>query len=184
VAGGLPVLTAYQYDLLGFSYNQASGDDLLKLDMAWKQGLGQQVSSGLTKVKRLDMAVGAEINDGDRQWVLSLSGHYLPDHTTAYETVVIDPSTLAPTLLSTSQSSISYGLGVSDSFANNELSWSLNVIGALNGSMRGLISELTWAYTDDLSWRFLAAAIAAESGTAYASLDGIQRIGVEMEYHF
>jgi hypothetical protein len=184
VANGLPVLTAYQYDLLGFSYNRASGDNLLKWDMAWKQGLGQQVGSGLTKVERLDMALGAEINAGDRQWNLSIASNYLPKHTANYQTVIIDPLTLQPSWLPTSQWYTSYGLGVSDSFANDEFSWSVNLIGAVNGSMTGLISELTWDYADNLQWRFFLAGLEASADTAYASMDGLQRIGAELEYHF
>ena len=175
---------AFEYDLLGFSFNQAQGDDLFKLDVAWKQGLGQQVGTSLTKVDRLDVALGAEINDGDRQWNLSLTGNYLPNHNSNYQTVTFNPATMQVALLATGQLTSRYGIGVSDSFASDEYSWNVNLVGALNGNMTGLISELAWHYSDDLIWRFTAAAMVADLDSLYALADGTQRLGLQVEYHF
>ena len=184
LVNSLEQLTAFEYDLLGFSYNQARGDNLFKFDLAWKQGLGQQVGNDLTQVERLDMALGAEIKVGERQWQWSLSGNYLPEHTHEFSSVIIDPLTFELSLLPSSQWSSQYGMGVSDSFANGEFNWSLNLTGALNGSMTGLISELKWDYNDNLNILFTLAGITANADSELAAMDGLQRVGIELEYHF
>jgi hypothetical protein len=130
------------------------------------------------------MALGAEIKVGERQWQWSLSGNYLPKHSHEFSSVIIDPLTFELSLLPSSQWSSQYGMGVSDSFANGEFNWSLNLTGALNGSMTGLISELKWDYNDNLNILFTLAGITANADSALAAMDGLQRVGVELEYHF
>ena len=179
-----PALQANEYDLYGYSYNRAIGDDLVKFDLAWKSGLAHYVSGGFVDVERWDMALGAEINDGDRQWLLSLVGNYLPDHTAGYQQVAINPVTQAVSMHDVDAWSASYRLGISDSFANDEFSWELMTSGAINGNFSAVLGELTWDYSDDITWRFYAAGMQAKAGSAYAAMDGFQRLGVQFEQHF
>ena len=73
---------------------------------------------------------------------------------------------------------------MSDSFANDEFSWSVMNSGAINGNFSALLGELTWDYSDDMTWRFYAAGMQAKADTAYAAMDGFQRVGVQFEQHF
>lgn len=184
IINSAPTLQANEYDLLGYSYNRAIDDDLLKLDVAWKSGLAHYVAGTFSAVDRIDVAFGAEINDGDRQWVVSLIGNYLPDRTASYQQVAINPTTMAVTMHAVDSWSASYGLGLSDSFANDEFSWNIMSNGAINGNFSALLGELTWDYSDDITWRFYAAAMQAKAGTAYAAMDGFQRLGIQFEQHF
>ncbi|HCH23049.1 MAG TPA: hypothetical protein DE179_01965 [Oceanospirillaceae bacterium] len=184
IVNSLPTLQANAYELFGYSYNRAKGDDLIKFDVAWKSGLAHYASGSFTAVDRLDMALGAEINDGDRQWMLSLVGNYLPDHQATFQQVAINPVTMMPSIHAVDAWSASYSLGISDSFANDEFSWNLMTSGAINGNFGALLGELTWGYSDDVTWRFYAAGMQAKAGTAYAAMDGFQRLGVQFEQHF
>jgi hypothetical protein len=184
VINNAPAVQANEYDLVGYSYNRAIDDDLLKLDMAWKSGLAHYASGTFKAVDRFDIAVGAEINDGDRQWLISLIGNYLPDHSTAYQQVAMNPVTQAVTMHAVDAWSGSYSLGVSDSFGNEEFSWNIMANGAVNGNFSALLAEFTWDYSDHVIWRFYAAAMQAKVGTAFAAMDGFQRVGVQFEQHF
>ncbi len=177
-------MQANQYDLVGYSYNRAIDDDLIKFDLAWKSGIAHYESSAFASVDRLDLSLGAEINDGDRQWLLSLTGNYLPDSNANYKVVTIHPVTRAVSLHAVDAWSASYSVGLSDSFANDEFSWNVMLNGAINGNFSALVGDFTWDYSDHISWRFYAVDMQAKAGTAYESMDGYQRIGVQFEQHF
>ena len=130
------------------------------------------------------MALGAEINDGDRQWLISLVGNYLPDHQAGFQQVAINPVNMTTSFHNVDAWSASYSLGISDSFANDEFSWSVMHSGAINGNFSALLGELTWDYSDDMTWRFYAAGMQAKAGTAYTAMDGFQRVGVQFEQHY
>jgi len=184
IVNSAPVTQANEYDLYGYSYNRAIDDDLIKFDMAWKSGAAHYVSGSFAAVDQLDMALGAEINDGNRQWLFSLVGSYLPDHSVGFSQVAINPVNMTPSIHAVDAWSASYSLGISDSFANDEFSWNLMTSGAINGNFGALLGELTWDYTDNITWRFYAAGMQAKAGTAYAAMDGFQRLGVQFEQHF
>ena len=184
IVNSAPAMQANAYELYGYSYNRAIDDDLIKLDVAWKSGLAHYTNAGFIAVDRLDMALGAEINDGDRQWLISLVGNYLPDHQAGFQQVAINPVNMATSFHNIDAWSASYSLGMSDSFANDEFSWSVMNSGAINGNFSALLGELTWDYSDDMTWRFYAAGMQAKADTAYAAMDGFQRVGVQFEQHF
>ena len=179
-----PAVQANEFDLLGYSYNRAINDDLIKFDLAWKSGVAHYVNGAFAAVDRVDLALGAEINDGDRQWVFNLVGNYLPDHSPSYQQVAMNPATMVVTMHAVDAWSASYSLGLSDTFANNEFSWNLMANGAINGNFSAVLGEFSWDYSDQITWRIYAAAMQAKTGTAYAAMDGFQRLGIQFEQHF
>lgn len=162
--------SAKVYQLIGYSWNKAIDDDLVKFDVAYKRGLEHNLGvKGLILANRLDMAAGLELNDGDRQWSASVTAQHWLDYQSSYLTPALFP-------VASNQTDVTYSLGVNDSFNNDELSWSLMHIGTPTGSLRALTGTLTWSPTDQWQSSLSYAVMAAKSDTAYLLLDGTQRL--------
>lgn len=159
-------VSAKSYQLLGYSWNKAMGDDLLKFDIAYKQGLEHNLGeTGLVLDDRIDAAMGLELNDSLRQYNASLTVRHWLNYQTDYITPALEP-------VPSNQTDISYSLGVSGDFANDELSWSLTHLGTPNGSLMALNTQLSWAPRDALSASVSFGTIKAKADSAFAALDG------------
>ena len=168
--------TAYQ--LIGYSWNKAIDDDLVKFDVAYKRGLEHNLGvTGLILANRLDMAVGLELNDGDRQWSANVTAQYWLDYQSSYLTPALAP-------VVSNQTGVTYSLGVNDSFNNDELSWSLMHIGTPTGSLRALTGALTWSPTDQWQSSLSCAVMATKSDTVHALLDGAQRLTFKVRFSY
>jgi hypothetical protein len=170
--------SAKAYQLIGYSWNKAIDDDLVKFDVAYKRGLEHNLGvTGLILANRLDMAVGLELNDGDRQWSANVTAQYWLDYQSSYLTPALAP-------IASNQTSVTYSLGVNDSFNNDELSWSLMHIGTPTGSLRALTGALTWSPTDQWQSSLSCAVMAAKSDTVHALLDGAQRLTFKVRFSY
>jgi hypothetical protein len=159
-------VSAKSYQLLGYSRNKAMGDDLLKFDIAYKQGLEHNLGeTGLVLDDRIDAAMGLELNDSLRQYNASLTVRHWLNYQTDYITPALEP-------VPSNKTDISYSLGVSGDFANDELSWSLTHLGTPNGSLMALNTQLSWAPRDALSASVSFGTIKAKADSAFAALDG------------
>jgi hypothetical protein len=170
--------SAKAYQLIGYSWNKAINDDLFKFDVAYKQGLENNLGyTGLISANRLDAAVGLELNDGDQQWNATLTAQHWLNYKPTYLTPGLPP-------VVSNQTDVRYSLGVEDSFYNDEYSWSLIHIGTPNGALRALMAELTWQPNDQWQSSLGYAAMTANNNTAYASLDGTQRLTFEVKLSY
>jgi hypothetical protein len=170
--------SARAYQLIGYSWNKAIDDDLVKFDLAYKRGLEHNLGvTGLILANRLEMAVGLELNQGDRQWSASVTAQHWLDYQSSYLTPALSP-------VASNQTDVTYNLGVNDSFNNDELSWSLMHIGTPTGSLRALTGVLTWSPTDQWESSLSYAVMAAKSNTAYALLDSAQRLTFKARFSY
>jgi hypothetical protein len=170
--------SAKAYQLIGYSWNRAIDDDLVKFDVAYKRGLEHNHGvTGLILANRLDMAAGLELNDGDRQWSASVTAQHWLDYQSSYLTPALPP-------VASNQADVTYSLGVNDNFKNDEFSWSLMHIGTPTGSLRALTGVLTWSPTDQWQSSLSTAVMAAKSDTAYALLDGTQRLTFKVRFSY
>lgn len=170
--------SANAYELLGFSWNKAINDDLLKLDVALKRGLEHNLGhTGLITAKRLDVALAVELNDGDRQWIASLTAKHWLNYQASYLTPAATP-------VASNKTAWIYTLGVSDSFQNEEYNWSLTHLGTPNGALKTLVGALTWQATDQWQTSLGYATMKAKANTAYVALDGIQRLSLKAKYSY
>ena len=170
--------SAKAYQLIGYSWNKAIDDDLVKFDAAYKRGLEHNLGvTGLILANRLDMAVGLELNQGDREWSASITAQHWLDYQSSYLTPALSP-------VASNQTDVTYNLGVNDSFNNDELSWSLMHIGTPTGSLRALTGVLTWSPTDQWQSSLSYAVMAAKSNTAYALLDSAQRLTFKARFSY
>jgi len=169
---------AKTYGLVGFSWNKAIDDDLLKVDVAYKTGLQHNLGyTGLTTDKRLDVALGLELNDGNRQWNASLTAKHWLNYQSSYLTPAVPPVASNPTAWT-------YTISVSDSFQNDEFSWSLMHFGTPNGSLKALTGGLAWKPTDQWQASVSYATMQAKANTAYALLDGLQRLTLKAKFSY
>ena len=123
------------------------------------------------------MAVGLELNQGDREWSASITAQHWLDYQSSYLTPALSP-------VASNQTDVTYNLGVNDTFNNDELSWSLMHIGTPTGSLRALTGALTWSPTDQWQSSISYAVMAAKSDTAYALLDGGQRLTFKARFSY
>ncbi|MCS5558566.1 MAG: hypothetical protein NZ738_04125 [Oceanospirillaceae bacterium] len=170
--------SAKTYDLVGFSWNKAIDDDLLKVDVAYKTGLQHNLGyTGLVTDKRLDAAIGLELNAGDRQWNMSLTAKHLPNYQSSYLTAAVPPVASNPT-------DWTYTIGVSESFKNDEFNGSIMHFGTPNGSLQALTAVLTWKPTDQWQASVSYATMRAKANTAYALMDGLQRLTLKSKFSY
>ena len=170
--------SAKAYQLIGYSWNKAIDDDLVKFDLAYKRGLEHNLGyAGLISANRLDTAVGLELNDGDRQWSATVTAQYWLNYQSSYLTPAISP-------VASNRTDVTYSLGVNDSFNNDEYSWSLMHIGTPNGALRALTGAFTWKPTDQWQNSLSYATMAAKSNTAYTLLNGIQRLTFKARFSY
>jgi hypothetical protein len=170
--------SAKAYGLVGFSWNQAIDDDLLKVDVAYKTGLQHNLGyTGLVTDKRLDTAIGLELNDGGRQWNMSLTAKHWLTYQSSYLTPAAPPVASNPT-------DWTYTIGVSDSFKNDEFNGSIMHFGTPNGSLKALTASLTWKPTDQWQASLSYATIQAKANTAFALMDGLQRLTLKAKFSY
>lgn len=170
--------SAKAYQLLGYSWNKAINDDLVKLDLAYKYGLEHNLGyTGLIPANRLDAAVGLELNDGYLSWNATLTAQHWLNYQSSYLTPPMPP-------VASNQTNVIYTLGVNDSFYNDEYSWSLMHIGTPNGALRAFTGELTWQPTDQWQNSLSYALLTAKTNTAYALLDGTQRLTFKVRFSY
>lgn len=166
------------YQLVGFSWNKAIDDDLIKVDVAYKTGLQHNLGyTGLVTDKRFDAAIGLELNDGDRQWNMSLTAKHWFNHQASYLTPAVSP-------VASNQTDWTYNIGVSDNFKNDEFSWSVMHFGTPNGSLKALTATLTWNPADQWQTSVSYAAMQAKANTAFALMDGLQRLTLKAKFSY
>jgi hypothetical protein len=160
--------SAKPYQLIGYSWNKAIDDDLIKFDLAYKRGLEHNLGyTGLTSDNRIDTAVGIELNHGDRQWNANLTAQHWLNYKASYITPAAAP-------VASNRTDLTYTLGVNDHFNNDQYSWSLTHVGTPNAALRALTGAIAWEPTDLWQSSLSYSVIAAKNNTAYASLDGTQ----------
>jgi hypothetical protein len=179
------VLMAKGYALLGYGVNHAIGDDLVKLDMAYKHGLGHYVKgTGVTDARRLDVAVAADLKQDKWQWQASLTGQHWLDYHANYANVVFDPMAQMPVVISSAVTNWHYSLRLEDSSVDDIWHSSLMLAGSADGQMTGLMGGLSWRHSDQLHLDMTYATIQASAHKAYARLAGWRRLGLQLVYHF
>lgn len=170
--------SAKAYQLIGYSWNKAIDDDLVKFDIAYKQGLEHNLGyAGLISANRLDMAVGLELNDGDRQWSATVTAQHWLNYQSSYLTPAISP-------VASNRTDVTYSLGVNDSFNNDVYSWSLMHMGTPNGAFRALTGALNWKPTDQWQSSLSYATMAAKNNSAYALLNGMQSLTFKARFSY
>ena len=170
--------SAQAYQWTGYSWNKAIHDDLIKFDVAHKRGLEHNLGyTGLTSGNRLDMAVGLELNHGDRQWDASVTAQHWLNYQSSYLTPALTPVT-------SNQTDVTLSLGVNDGFNNDQYHWSLTHIDTGQGALQAMTGEITWQPTDQWQSSLRLTTIAAQSTKAYAALDGTQRLILKTKFSY
>ena len=119
---------ATPYQLIGFGVNKAFNDYLLKFDVVYKNNIQQNRTGQFIKVDRLDWDLAFDIQNDDRQWLISINSQYLLDFADDYLT----PSILGVGV-SAKRNNMSYMASVSDKFGDSDWKWGLsNVISSNN----------------------------------------------------
>jgi hypothetical protein len=74
------------------------------------------------------------------------------------------------------QTQVTYILGLSDSFNADEYRWSLSHLDTARGALRAMTGELVWQATDRWQSSLSYTTMTAKRNSAYALLDGTQRL--------
>ena len=163
---------------IGFSWNNAIDDHLIKFDIAHKRDLEHNLGyTGLTTAHRLDAALGLELNHGDRQWNASVTGQRWLNYQSSYLTPALTP-------VSSQQTQVTYTLGVSDGFNDGEYHWSLSHLDTARGALKAMTGELVWQPTDQWQSGLSYTTIRAKPSGAYALLDGTQRLILKTKFSY
>ena len=166
--------SAQSFPWIGYSWNKAIDGHLIKFDIAHKRGLEHNLGyMGLTRSHRLDAALGLELNHGDRQWSASVSGQRWLNYQSSYLTPTLTP---ALTPVASHQTQVTYILGVTDGFNADEYRWSLSHLDTARGALRAMTGELVWQATDRWQSSLSYTTMTAKHNSAYALLDGTQRL--------
>jgi len=169
---------ATPYQWIGYSWNKAMQDDLVKFDVAFKRGLEHNLGyAGLTSSNRLDTALGLELNHGDQKWDASITAQHWLHHQSRYLTPALTP-------VASNQTDVTMSLGLSDSFNNDQYNWALTHIDTAQGALRAITGEIIWQPTDQWQSSLSFTSIAAQSTKAYASLDGTQRLFLKTKFSY
>ena len=169
---------ATPYQWIGYSWNKAMQDDLVKFDVAYKRGLEHNHGyTGLASSNRLDTAVGLELNHGDQKWDASITVQHWLNYQSSYLTPSLTP-------VASNQTDVTMSLGLSDSFNNDQYNWALTHIDTAQGALRAITGEITWQPTDQWQSSLSFITIAAQSTKAYASLDGTQRLFLKTKFSY
>ena len=173
---GLAYATPYQ--LLGFGMNKAFDDYLLKFDIAYKNNIQHNRTGQFIKVDRLDWDLAFDIQNNDRQWLISINTQYLLDYADDY---------LTPTLLgsvSAKRNNMSYMVSVSDKFGDSDWKWGLSNVIASNNDLSSSSATLDWDINDQWQASFSGTYIDAKDDRAFAVLDDYQRLNLEIKYQY
>jgi len=169
---------ASPYELLGFGINKVFDDYLLKFDIAYKQNLRHNRSGKFIKADRIDWDLAFDIQNGDRQYLISINSQYWLDFFNDY---------LTPTLLasvSSEKNSMTYMANVSDKFGDSDWSWNLSNIIAANNDLSLITAGLEWDISDNLNAKLNATRANAKLNRAFSLLDDYQRVNLEVEFQY
>jgi len=169
---------ASPYELLGFGMNKVFDDYLLKFDIAYKRNLRQNRSGQFIKSDRVDWDLAFDIQNDDRQYLISINSQYWLDFFNDY---------LTPTLVdsvSTERNSMTYMANVSDKFGDSDWSWNLSNIIAANNDLSLITAGLEWDISDNLNVKLNATRANAKLDRAFSLLDDYQRVNLEVEFQY
>ena len=173
------VVYATPYQLLGFGMNKAFDDFLLKFDVAYKNNIHHNRTGQFIKVDRLDWSLAFDVQNNDRQWLISINSQYLMDYESDY---------LAPSILgvgvSTKRNNMSYMLSVSDKFGDSDWKWGLSNVISSNNDLNQSSATLEWDINDQWQASFSGTYIDAKDDRAFASLDDYQSVNLEIKYQY
>ena len=174
---GLVYATPYQ--LIGFGMNKAFNEYLLKFDIAYKNNIQQNQSGKFIKVDRLDWDLAFDIQNDDRQWLISINSQYLLDFADDY---------LTPTVLggavNTKRNNMNSMASVSDKFGDSDWTWGLSNVIASNNDLSLSSATLDWDINDQWQASFSGTYIDAKDNRAFAVLDDYQRVNLEIKYQY
>ena len=169
---------ASPYELLGFGMNKVFDDYLLKFDIAYKRNLRQNRLGQFIKADRVDWDLAFDIQNDDRQYLISINSQYWLDFFNDY---------LTPTLLgsvSSEKNSMTYMANVSDKFGDSDWSWNLSNIIAANNDLSLITAGLEWDISDNLNVKLNATRANAKLDRAFSSLDDYQRVNIEVKFQY
>jgi len=169
---------ASPYELLGFGMNKVFDDYLLKFDIAYKRNLRQNRLGQFIKADRVDWDLAFDIQNDDRQYLISINSQYWLDFFNDY---------LTPTLLgsvSSEKNSMTYMANVSDKFGDSNWSWNLSNIIAANNDLSLITAGLEWDISDNLNAKLNATKANAKLDRAFSLLDDYQRVNLEVKFQY
>jgi len=169
---------ASSYELLGFGMNKVFDDYLLKFDIAYKRNLHQNRLGQFIKADRVDWDLAFDIQNDDRQYLISINSQYWLDFFNDY---------LTPTLLgsvSSEKNSMTYMANVSDKFGDSNWSWNLSNIIAANNDLSLITAGLEWDISDNLNAKLNATKANAKLDRAFSLLDDYQRVNLEVKFQY
>jgi len=172
------VVYASPYELLGFGMNKVFDDYLLKFDIAYKRNLHQNRLGQFIKADRVDWDLAFDIQNDDRQYLISINSQYWLDFFNDY---------LTPTLLgsvSSEKNSMTYMANVSDKFGDSNWSWNLSNIIAANNDLSLITAGLEWDISDNLNAKLNATKANAKLDRAFSLLDDYQRVNLEVKFQY
>ena len=172
------VVYASPYELLGFGMNKVFDDYLLKFDIAYKRNLRQNRLGQFIKADRVDWDLAFDIQNDDRQYLISINSQYWLDFFNDY---------LTPTLLgsvSSEKNSMTYMANVSDKFGDSDWSWNLSNIIAANNDLSLITAGLEWDISDNLNVKLNATRANAKLDRAFSLLDDYQRVNLEVKFQY
>ena len=174
---GLVYATPYQ--LMGFGVNKAFNDYLLKFDIAYKNNIQQNRTGQFVKLDRIDWDLAFDIQNDDRQWLISINSQYLLDFADDYLT----PSILGDGV-SSKRNNMSYVASVSDKFGGSDWKWGLSNAISSNNDLNLSSVTLDWDINDLWQASFSGTYIDAKDNRAFAALDDYQRVNLEIKYQY
>jgi len=169
---------ASPYELLGFGMNKVFDDYLLKFDIAYKRNLRQNRLGQFIKADRVDWDLAFDIQNDDRQYLISINSQYWLDFFNDY---------LTPTLLgsvSSEKNSMTYMANVSDKFGDSDWSWNLSNIIAANNDLSLITAGLEWDISDNINAKLNATRANAKLDRAFSLLDDYQRVNLEVKFQY
>jgi len=172
------VVYASPYELLGFGMNKVFDDYLLKFDIAYKRNLRQNRLGQFIKADRVDWDLAFDIQNDDRQYLISINSQYWLDFFNDY---------LTPTLLgsvSSEKNSMTYMANVSDKFGDSDWIWNLSNIIAANNDLSLITAGLEWDISDNLNVKLNATRANAKLDRAFSVLDDYQRVNLEIKFQY
>jgi len=169
---------ASPYELLGFGMNKVFDDYLLKFDIAYNRNLRHNRLGQFIKADRVDWDLAFDIQNDDRQYLISINSQYWLDFFNDY---------LTPTLLgsvSSEKNSMTYMANVSDKFGDSDWSWNLSNIIAANNDLSLITAGLEWDISDNLNAKLNTTRANAKLDRAFSLLDDYQRVNLEVKFQY
>ena len=170
---------ATPYHLIGFGMNKAFNEYLLKFDIAYKNNIQQNRTGKFIKVDRLDWDLAFDIQNDDRQWLISINSQYLLDFADDYLT----PTALGGAV-NAKRNNMNYMASVSDKFGDSDWTWGLSNVIASNNDLSLSSATLDWDINDQWQASFSGTYIDAKDNRAFAVLDDYQRVNLEIKYQY